>query len=574
MNVYSVILVIISFLTFFLAIYAFMYRKTQGVNYFFLLLLSVAYFSFCYAFELNSVDIKDKILWLRVGYVGLSTISVFFLFFILSFAGRGSVLTKRFVFLILLLPLIVLVSNYTNDYHHLFYTSISTQEVGPFSILVLKRGILYWIIIAYTNLFNLIATFLLIEIYITKKGVFKLQSLLILIASLLPWLINTLYVLRKSPDGIDLSAFGFFFTALVMSIAVFHYQLLGFLPIAFDNVFRTINDGVILLDNNNRIINFNSAAKRIFESLNNKSIGKDLKELLYNHNDLFLKIEKYQNYPFSFSIEKNDYTQFLKVKLLPIKDKKEIKIGNLLMLYDVTSQTITEQQLVLSNNTKDKLFSIISNDLRAPFNSIIGLLEILKENPGDYDKTETKKMLDIISSQAQNTYKLLENLLFWSRNELGQIKFFPESFSLYNLVVEVVEGFFSSARLKNISIKYDVSPTIYIHADKEMIKIIFGNLISNSVKFCDIGGIIEVKAVSIDNEVVISVSDNGVGMNRETLSGLFSLNSVHKDEHINNEGTRLGLIICKEFVEKNKGRIWAESEDGNGCKISFTIPSQ
>ncbi len=573
MNFYSILLLVISLLTFILLIFTYRHRKTEGTLYFFLLLFSIAFFSFCYAFEINSVDIDNKMLWLRIGYIGLSSISLFYMLFIISFVGKRAWLSRNVLIFLLTLPALVLLFNYTNDLHHQFYTSISVKDTGSFSILVLKRGFLYWLIIIYSYVFNLVATFLLLQIIFTKRGVFRSQSLLMLFASLPPWIINTLYVLRHSPQGIDLSAFGFFFTAIVMSIGLFQFHLLGFMPIALDNVFKSMHDGVILIDKKKHIINFNDAAKRIFVRLSGKVIGKDVKDVFRDYENLIGRIESDNIDVFNFSMGSGDDVTYLKAKILPVKDKREIKIGTIIMLYDITNQTLSENELKQTNATKDKLFSIIAHDLRGPFGSIIGLLDILNDQIRDFDKDEIGKMVEIISNQAHNTYKLVENLLFWSRSQVGQISFYPESVYLKNIVSEVTEVLLPSAALKNVDIKTDIGQGLAVYADKEMLKIIIRNLISNAIKYSNIGGYILISAKLKNEHAEILVMDNGIGMSADIMSGLFHLTAQKSATGTSNEeGTRLGLIICKEFVEKQGGTIWVESENSRGSIFHFTLP--
>ncbi len=573
MNFYSILLLVISLLTFVLLIFTYRHRKTEGTLYFFLMLIAIAFFSFCYSFEINSVGVETKMLWLRIGYLGLSTISLFYMLFIISFAGKRAWLSKNMLIFLFSLPALVLLANYSNDWHHLFYTSISVKETGPFSILVLKRGFLYWLIIIYSYVFNLVATFLLLQLIFTKRGVFRSQSLLMLFASLPPWIINSLYVMRHSPQGIDLSAFGFFFTAIVMSIGLFQFHLLGFMPIALENVFKSMHDGVILIDKKNKIINFNDAAKKIFTRLSVKVIGKDVKEVFHEYENLIGRIESDNLDVFNFSMGNGEDMTYLKAKILPVKDKREIKIGSIIMLYDITNQTLSENELKQTNATKDKLFSIISHDLRGPFGSIIGLLDILNDQLKDFDKDEIGKMVEIISNQAHSTYRLVENLLFWSRSQVGQISFYPESVYLKNIVSEVTEVLLPSAALKNITINTDIGQGLAVYADKEMLKIIIRNLISNAIKYSNIGGYILISAKQNNDCVEVSVMDNGIGIPSDILSGLFHLTAQKSAAGTSNEeGTRLGLIICREFVEKQGGAIWVDSEPSRGSIFHFTLP--
>jgi len=236
---------------------------------------------------------------------------------------------------------------------------------------------------------------------------------------------------------------------------------------------------------------------------------------------------------------------------------------------------ITEQieKLRLLNATKDKFFTIISHDLRSPFNSILGFSELLIENVKELDIAETENYLEIISSSAKNTLVLLDNLLNWAKSQTGQINFNPKKLNLSSIIQEIIEKSNSMAKIKDISLNQMKSDEIEAYADENMLMIVLRNLISNAIKFTETGGNINISVISVENQVEISISDDGVGMNDETRKQLFDISADKTTKGTANEkGSGLGLILCKEFVEKLGGNIWVESELGKGSDFKFTLP--
>ena len=236
------------------------------------------------------------------------------------------------------------------------------------------------------------------------------------------------------------------------------------------------------------------------------------------------------------------------------------------------TQMLREKTATLErlNATKDKLFSVIAHDLRSPFNSILGLSEILLYD--NHDVNQSKKLVKHIHSSAKSTLVLTENLLSWAKSQTGQIIFEPEQIKLTEIVEEVVELVNISAKLKNISVDYKFLPDIVLEADRNMLKSILYNLLSNAIKYTNINGTIRINAEIEKNRNKITVSDNGVGMDNETKDNLFYIGSKSAKGTANEGGSGLGLILCKEFVEKHGGSIWAESELWNGSHFYFTIP--
>ena len=223
--------------------------------------------------------------------------------------------------------------------------------------------------------------------------------------------------------------------------------------------------------------------------------------------------------------------------------------------------------------TKDKLFSIIAHDLRSPFNSILGYSELLIENAKSNHDDETVAFSEIINTSANNTLHLLDNLLNWARSQTGQISFKPEKINLSDLINEMIEILNPIAKFKNISVKFLPLTEIEVYADNNMLRTILRNLIHNAIKFTNLNGEIEINARQQKDIIHITVSDNGVGMDPETMEKLFKPDTSHATSGTAKEhGSGLGLLICKEFVEKHGGTIGVKSEPGVGSIFQFTLP--
>jgi signal transduction histidine kinase/streptogramin lyase len=231
------------------------------------------------------------------------------------------------------------------------------------------------------------------------------------------------------------------------------------------------------------------------------------------------------------------------------------------------------EELHALNASKDKFFSIIAHDLKNPFNIIIGLSGILKEDGKSENPIVAKETASAINSSAVQTYRLLENLLDWANSQRGKISFNPEPINLSKIVMEEFSTLDDVAKGKNIELASYVEGSLVVEADRNMIKTILRNLISNAIKFTNRNGKVEVRAAIENKCAEITVHDNGIGMSEETMHKLFRIDANLTTRGTENErGTGLGLFLCKEFVEKHGGKISVESKPGNGSVFRFVLP--
>jgi signal transduction histidine kinase len=255
-------------------------------------------------------------------------------------------------------------------------------------------------------------------------------------------------------------------------------------------------------------------------------------------------------------------------------EEVKARVATHLKLYQQRKE-ICEQskELIELNATKDKFFSIVAHDLRGPFTSLLGFTRMLEEDIFSMSHQEIQKIAAVLSKSATNLYNLLENLLEWARMQRGMTTFVPELFLLHEIMNASIQPVIESARNKNIELALNIPDGLQVNADERMFEAVVRNLITNAVKFTQRGGKIDISAMQTDNDFIeISIRDSGIGMNREIIGNLFNLDKVSGRKGTEGEpSTGLGLIICKDFIEKHGGRIWVDSEEGKGSTFYFTL---
>lgn len=247
---------------------------------------------------------------------------------------------------------------------------------------------------------------------------------------------------------------------------------------------------------------------------------------------------------------------------------------------DITERKLYEQRLLEKeqllqelNATKDRFLSIIGHDLKNPFNSIIGLSDLLQISVEDGDLYQISKFADLIHNSSKLVNELLTNLLAWAKSQTGTISFNPKETNLINLILDVMDLFRELASQKSIELKFEYDQQVLISIDRDMIRSVIRNLISNGIKFTQKGGTVKVRVIQGKEDLQLVVSDNGIGLSDRIKSSLFKIDDNQSTRGTMGEsGTGLGLILCKEFIELHHGKIWAESVLGKGTDVYISIP--
>jgi hypothetical protein len=280
---------------------------------------------------------------------------------------------------------------------------------------------------------------------------------------------------------------------------------------------------------------------------------------------------------FDWKGRKKDNTKFFNEVSLKktIIDNEEVIIA---VVRDVDERMKLEEEIIENgkrlielNATKDKFFSIIAHDLRSPFSSILGLTELMEEDEISVD--QVRDFTKTIRKTALSTYDLLENLLEWSKLQRDMIKTDFKFSSLKQIIDNSVEHHSEFAFRKEIKIISNVSPSFVAEVDERMISSVVRNILSNAIKFSNRGGKVEITAEEDGSNYKISIADSGIGMSESRISKLFKIDSEKGTPGTEGErSSGLGMILCKEFIDKHGGKIWAKSEPGKGSTFCFTIP--
>jgi len=386
-------------------------------------------------------------------------------------------------------------------------------------------------------------------------------------------------------DGLVTAIFSSFFIFLIIKFLHKNYTLENQRAEESKIKFRALSensqDSIIRIDRQHRLNYINKAVIEMAGLTIEKIKGKTIKEIgIYNQKQSE-KFEKIVENVFvtkepqieHFNIERGNNTIYYQWRLFPeLNDKNEI-VSVLGVSRDITTLKQSEKNLLQLNADKDHFLSILAHDLKGPLGSIVGVLNNFEANVREYDINEIEKRIKILNFSANRVYHLLEDMLEWGTIKSGKFQFEPKELIFESICNEVIENLKLTANNKNITIHFFTEEKLSIHADKNMLFTILNNLVSNAIKFSNPGGQIKIFAEKNHSKVLITVSDNGIGIESGRLKTLFDITQIQTTLGTEEEkGTGLGLLICKEFVEKHNEKIWVESKVGQGSSFKFTIP--
>lgn len=581
-NLYAIILIFFGIAALLLSYY--IYKKEGGaVRIFSLLILSSAIWSLGYGFELASPILEQAKFFVNIEYLGIASIPLNWLLFCLKLSGEERWYKQKInISIQISIAVIAILVVWTNDLHHLHFKGFHMDATGEFPMLALEMGPSYWIFTIYFYLLLAIGSYLLIVTFSKSDPIYKRQNYSILVATFIPWAANLAYLLGFRPFGdLDITPFAFIATVFLITIAIYRFKLFDILPVAREKALELMQDGFAILDGKNRIIDYNSAfRKHLLDFKANKIMGAPIDLLFPDQKKLIAllnerrsgKIElKVQNSAGSFDLE-------AEIKTL---NENQLQLNSeaiIIKLQDLTAlrkealkskaQTEELQQL---NQLKDRIFSIIAHDLRGP---LINLTEIIKMTSDDVITIEEFKVLaPTLSRDISYTTELLDNILHWSRSQLKGYGINKDFFDLKNMLVNEINHHLPVAQAKKIQIIQDVFPGEMVFADRLMIQIVVRNILNNAIKFCHENSKIHITAVyKGDGFIELCIEDNGIGMSDSALKKIFNGAGSSTRGTMNEKGTGLGLLICKEFIEKNDGKLVVKSELGKGSSFYIYLP--
>jgi PAS domain S-box-containing protein len=570
-----------------------------------------------YTWEFSTLDLNTKILASKIEYIGSAIVPTSWLIYTVSYAQLDRRLKPIHRWLLSIEPTILVALIWSNEYHRLIWRQIELIPISSsLASLQIIHGPFFYLNIAYSYGLAIWATFLLLRTLVRSPGLYRGQAATLLISASAPWLGNILYMINAThllPTGaslsrsdlstlwlIDWTPFGFLITGIAVLWGRWRFRLWDVVPVARDTLIEGMQDGVLVLDRQNRIIDLNPAIQSVLNLPTAKVLGQPASQILAPWplllNQLLETSEQHRLITHEQSIE--GITYWYEISLSPLQNSRQKPLGQLLVWRDVTPQKMIELELArardaaeAASQAKSRFLATMSHELRTPLNAILGYSELLQQDCKLKGYTDLLEDLSTIYTAGNNLLSLINNVLDFSKVEAGKFSIFLESFDVVLLVLEVSRIVEPLMQKNKNQLRVDYNEEIQsVYSDPGKVRQILLNILGNAAKFTKEGAVtLSVRSLEVEcsgghhsesleqpaspSWIRFQVQDTGIGMTPEQLQRVFQA-FIQAEESTSHHygGTGLGLALSQSFCHMIGGAISVESALGKGSTFTVDLP--
>lgn len=528
-----------------LAIYSYKKRSSTLHIYFIFFMLSV--FSWCLgaAMEFFSIAVWAKIFWVKITYLGVATVAPLWFIFILNYAKYEEYLKPAYIGLLFFIPIIIIIMAFTNEWHGLLWPSIIPTSNQPGAVLIYEHGPIFFVNMIYSFSLAIMGLIILIKMLVTSSRKYRQQISILILVGLIPLIFCSLYAFHVLPIvGLDFSPFALIIAGMLLAVSIFKFHFLDILPVAHKILFKNMVNGVLVFDDNEKLMEVNSAASLI--GINSDDVGKNIDDVLGKFEELK---SIYKSRESESEVFLGDpVNQWVQAQVTPIYDNKNIFQGHLLIIQDINKRKKLENELKKSLDEKDLMMKEIHHRVKNNFMIIQSLLQLQSRHIQDKNALE-------IFRESQNRVKSMAfvHQRLYQHDNLKKVNFgdYPETLAW---------DIFRSYAINPTQIKLDIdAEEVMLDIDTAIpLGLILNELISNSLKhaFPNKNGQLMVKSYLKDNKYKLVVSDNGIsipeGLEYEKLDSL-------------------GLKLIYGLSDQIGGEVKLDTTDGTKFEITFDV---
>ncbi|MGC8865697.1 MAG: histidine kinase N-terminal 7TM domain-containing protein [Bacteroidales bacterium] len=558
---------------------AWLRRREPGVMDWFRLMILLFLWSFTNVFESSAKLEALKVFFSKLEYIPSSFVPLLFLGNVLRYTSRSSWSHSRLFKWAFIVPVVLVLLAFTNEWHHLIWTGFSSVDPVT-NLMEYEHGYGFYVLwVGFSYICLLMATFMLLEHVLVQHKFFRWQGLMLLLAIFSPWLASIFYILDMNIlPGLNITPISFILSGIFFLTGVSTSHFLDLVPVAREIILDELKDGVLLLDHHNRVSYANATMVSFLGTDQTRFLGVSWEMLKTNNRDLkteILNAESDQPHIVFCA----DADQYFEIYCYPLHNYAGSRI---FLVRDITFQKkVADEiermnaQLKEVNAQKDRLFSIIAHDLRNYFSVILGFSELISIQMEERDYNSVNSSNAAITEASLQANELMENLLVWAKTEGGFQIVKREPIDLRDWIQNNIHELKSRFLRKELSLEVNVPEGLIVNVDINALSTVLRNLLINCVKFTPRGGRVKVykRDATEPGFVEVVVEDNGIGVPASLLPKLFT--SDEKTGRLGTEGessSGFGLLLVKQMVELLGGKIRFESEEGKGTRALFTLP--
>ncbi|BBI36563.1 sensor histidine kinase [Cohnella abietis] len=545
------------------------FRRERGVSYLIGVIVCRIVYSSGVIMEKNSLLLMEKLFFRNIQTTALNLMVPFFILFTYQLIGRDRLLKPRWKIMLFTGFALWSMLSWLDPELHMIYRMIELHN----GVLIGTRTV-YSAAFSITCYSALAVCFYFLFQYIWNiRNDFRTPGLWVLFLSSFPIILEIVKFTNPQWSSwmLPLSVYcGFIGT--IMLVITLRIKFFSTVPIARNIVLDTLQESIVIANASGKIIDSNKQASQWFSKMGSTVInGRNMSELLEPWPEWHNLCSSMQQGRVEIDTWLDGERKIYSVSVYPLRILRKQGQGSISLIVDITEKERHLEQIAHLNKLKDQLFTIVSHDIRSPLALQFQLVELLEEDRDRFDP-DHRAIIETLGEQIRYSLGMTNNLLEWFRSQREDMTLRPQVLELSEVIEECCHMLHINSEAKHISVNNSVALGTRVYADREALGLIIRNLLSNAIKFTGLGGLIQVYAQFSGDMVIVSVRDNGVGMEAEQVRELFEQKQLHSlAGTLGEKGTGLGLLVSRQFVQLSGGSLWVESEVGQGSVFHFTV---